>query len=289
MNYESSHIKKAEDGSVKREIFKILLEGSCNRRDLRWKLGLRGLKISSKAVDYHLRRGKKGLINEGIVREEDRLLNPILDSNSLPKIIRYLSLDPKTESRVNENLSYAYLRAITFLDLISIEDIDYKRYKDASENWRNKKVEEIEIAVETILRAYEYDAFIEETLQRNKDLKGSILNYASLSPKSALFNEIRPRYESGACKRFVDNILLPSLANGLGAFGIYETGTKSSLLRKIHEVSLIIQRIENSHLDIVIKGLSEKAKRLQKISPEVSGFEERAKKHLWRGGPEVIR
>jgi hypothetical protein len=289
MNYESSHIKKAEDGSVKREIFKILLEGSCNRRDLRWKLGLRGLKISSKAVDYHLRRGKKGLINEGIVREEDRLLNPILDSNSLPKIIRYLSLDPKTESRVNENLSYAYLRAITFLDLISIEDRDYKRYKEASENLKNKKVEEIEIAVETILNAYEYDAFIGETLQRNKDLKGPILNYASLSPKSALFNEIRPTYESGACKRFVDDILLPSLANGPGTFSIYETGTKSSLLRKIHEVSLIIQRIENSHLDIVIKGLSEKAKRLQKISPEVSGFEERAKKHLWRGGPEVIR
>ena len=288
MDYESSHVKVADDGIIKGEIFKLLLEGPCTRRDLRWKLGLRGFKVSSKAIDYHLRRGKKGLINEGIVREDRRILSLLLNEASLPKIIKLLAMNPKTATRFNEDLSVAYWKALIFLDR-DIETKDYESYKRASENYKNKHVENIETTVETILRAYEYDIFLDEVLEAKDILKGDSLNYDFLSPFSKSFNKLRSRYEEKSIRKFMIELVMPAIANRPGSLGIYSTGPKSELLSKIHDVSMVLWHLEHTHLEIILEKLKEKSKKFHERSRQTTGLKERKRKYLYAGGPEVLR
>ncbi|MCL5873757.1 MAG: hypothetical protein M1161_00215 [Candidatus Thermoplasmatota archaeon] len=288
MNYESSHTKVADDGIIKSKIFKILLRGPCTRRDLRWELQKFGFKISSKAVDYHLRRGKKGLINEGVVKEERRLLSLLFNEDSLPKIIRLLIVDPKTETRFNEDVSYAYWRALVFLDR-DIEMKDYESYKRASENYENKQIENIETAVSTILKAYEYDIFLDGVLEAKDDLKGDNLNYDYLSPASGSFNKLRFRYEEKSVRKFMTDLLDPAIAGTSGSMSIYDTGPKSELLHKVYDVSKTLWYLEHTHLEIVLEKVKEKAEKFHKRSYQTVGLKERKKKYLYAGGPEVLR
>lgn len=288
MNYEASHTKIADDGTVKREIFKILLEGACTRRDLRWKLGLSGFKIGSKAVDYHLRRGKKGLINEGIVREDKKLLYPILDGASLPKVIRYLCLDPVVETKFNKDVSLAVLNAFMFLNLQDFLDLDIQenieRFERVIEDAKDGKVSDIEEVVKLILKAYQYDIFLDEISSNEDFLGGVIFNYASISPASAMFNKMRSKYENEASKRFWADLIEPLLAGGKSNLGIHITPLKRNLLRKIQDVSKILWLIENAHFDIVTGELTRKAERVFRKSARTVGLREKDKRYSWFPG-----
>ena len=288
MNYEPSHTKVADDGVIKSEIFKILLRRPCTRRDLRWELQKSGFRISSKAVDYHLRRGKKGLINEGIVKEDRRLLSLLLNEVSLPRIVKLLIMDPETERRLNECVSYAYWQALTFLDR-DVEMKDYESYKRASENYENKRTENIETAVGTILKAYEYDTFLDEVLEVKDVLNGDNLNYSFLSPTSGSFNKLRFRYEEKSVRKFMTDLLDPAIAGKSGSMAIYSTGQKSELLRKVQDVSMILWHLERTHLEIVIEKVKEKAEKFHMKSHQTVGLRERKRKYLYAGGPEILR
>lgn len=289
MNYDSSHVKVANDGIIKFEILKILFVEPCTRRDLRWKLGQSGYKVSAKTIDYHLRRVKKGLINEGIVREDKRLLYPIFDSVSLPKIIRYASTDPKIEARFNEDVSYAFQNAWTFLDR-DIEGREREYYKKISEDANNKRIENIEDAIDTILKAYEFDIFLDRIIDEKANLSGATLNYASISPTSGLFNKIRHHYEDQAIQRIRTDLLKPALEGTRGWLGIYGSQQKSELLSKIYDVASTLWHIENTHLDIVSGKLRDRAETLYFNSKRTKNLKDRKIGLLEvLFGPKVLR
>lgn len=283
MNYDVSHAKIADDGIIKREIFRTLLEGPCNRRDLRWKLGLRGYRISSKAVDYHLRRGKKGLINEGIVREDRRALYPIFSSISMTRMVRYVLLDPKIETRFNKNLSYAFLQASTFLGAYSpsIFEGNIERYEKAIEDAKNERISDIDETVKLILRAYEYDVFLDDISKTEAFLNGAILNFASVSSGSMLFEKMRHDYEEAAAKRFWKNLSEPSLNDEAGYLDTHLAPSKRDLLRKIQDVSKVLWIVENTHLDAVMNELAGRAEKVFKRSTKIAGLSKTNVYHLW--------
>ena len=220
----------------------------------------------------------KGILTREIV------LPLITDRSSLLSIVRLLYKDQEMAHRLNVSLSHAYYISVQLLNLFQ----NYERTEKAYRMVESQKIESIEETVNTILEAYQYDAFLDNVLLSLEYRAPQTLTHEMLSPSSYHFKVhelgIMNRYgekdvadeiiarESGypietirrirddlreAIRRFRDDLIDPAFSGSIGRQHYTEYNSnkkielKKGLIERIERADAVVTKIKQIHIDLI--------------------------------------